>query len=153
MLAAGRRRNEHQPLTIFWEVQKGIGRWRRIVTRFNKAMFSEHSTEVETITALLRNYEGDMTWILIQLLTEEDVNRPDPSVTLPLNLRKPLTHSLSASCNKIVKAAVLLMTCAMLLKDYKVKSLILQIGCSKFHLTRKILVSVKKGTSAFRLVK
>lgn len=118
-----------------------------------KPCFQNILSEVETITALLRNYEGDMTWILIQLLTEEDVNRPDPSVTLPLNLRKPLTHSLSASCNKIVKAAVFLMTCAMLLKDYKVKSLILQIGCSKFHLTRKILVSVKKGTSAFRLVK
>lgn len=55
-----------------------------------KPCFQNILSEVETITALLRNYEGDMTWILIQLLTEEDVNRPDPSVTLPLNLRKAI---------------------------------------------------------------
>lgn len=47
-----------------------------------KPCFQNILSEVETITALLRNYEGDMTWILIQLLNEEDVNRPDLSVTL-----------------------------------------------------------------------
>lgn len=124
-----------------------------------KPCFQNILSEVETITALLRNYEGDMTWILIQLLNEEDVNRPDLSVTLrniihsAIESEKAIDTFFISIMQQNSESGSSLMTCAMLLKDYKVKSLILQIGCSKFHLTRKILVSVKKGTSAFRLVK
>lgn len=44
-----------------------------------KPCFQNILSEIETITALLRNYEGDMTWILTQLLNEEDVDRPNLS--------------------------------------------------------------------------
>lgn len=42
-----------------------------------KPCFQNILSKIETITALLQNYEGDMTWLLTRLLNEEDGNSLD----------------------------------------------------------------------------
>ena len=64
--------------------------------------------EVEIVTPWLRDYEYDMSWLLLQKIGEDEVDNPDlgrKSIALPMNLKRSLTHSQQHHSTKESKQA------------------------------------------------